>query len=328
MNKDIVLLMEKKLVAILDNTFDDYKIEAEVLAPAGIKIEALNIEDPGQHKKLEQEALGIIVNLVPLKADTINTLQECRVISRYGVGYDNVDINAATQKGIWVANVPDYCIHEIAEHTLALLMGARRQIHVADSGVRKGRWQLPTDFIQRLNGQTLGICGFGRAGQAFFKMVRTLGWSEILIYDPFKQHEITEQGGQYVSKEELLQRADVITLHIPLSENTFHYLDKAAIDNLKPHALVINTSRGKVIDQEALYQFLINNPNARAAVDVMETEPPEVSEKLFTLNNFLATPHMAYYSCESVIELKKKAALNVLDVLQNRPPKYPVNSLK
>lgn len=319
------MLMKKGLVAILDNTFDDYNIETEVLAPEGFDVQALNLDKPTHRRKLEQEALGIIVNLVPLKAETIKALQKCRVITRYGVGYDNVDINTATDKGIWVANVPDYCIHEIAEHSLALLMGARRQIHVADSNVRKGQWQLPSPFIQRLNGQTLGICGFGRSGQAFFKMVRTLGWSNILIHDPYKQQEINNQGGQYASKEELLQQADVITLHIPLSDKTFHYIDQKAINNLKPHALVINTSRGKVIDQEALYRFLTKNPNARAAVDVMETEPPEVSEKLFTLSNFLATPHMAYYSCESVVELKKKAAQNVLDVLQNRPPKYALN---
>ncbi|MDR1930576.1 MAG: C-terminal binding protein [Treponema sp.] len=279
------------------------------------------------------EADAVLLNQAPMTGRVISRLKKCRVISRYGTGYDNVDIGAAAKAGIWVTNVPGYCAGEAAEHALALLLSCARFIPEKDRAVRAGQWNLNRP-IRRISGRVLGIVGFGATGRALWEKVQGLGFSRILIADPHidaKLAALREKGGYPPMKAEgvsfaaLISQSDFISLHVPLNESTRCCINRKTIAGMKDGAVLVNTSRGAVLDERALAEALERGKLAGAGLDVFETEPLPPDHPLAALPNTALSDHSAYYSEEAVSELKTRTALNAREVLEGKIPKTPVN---
>jgi D-3-phosphoglycerate dehydrogenase len=280
---------------------------------------------------------GILLNQAPMTGRVIRSLDKCRVISRYGIGYDNVDLQAAEKAGIWVTNVPGYCTEEVAEHTLGLLLSCVRAIPEKDRGVRGGSWNINPPAmrpIRRMSGRVLGIVGFGATGKAFWEKVQGFAFSRILISDPRCSSKLealrakAEYAGlkaESVSFDELISQSDFISFHVPLNESTRHCINGESIAKMKDGVIIINTARGAVMDEDALAAALAGGKISAAALDVFEQEPLPKDHPFLSLPNVILTDHSAYYSAEAVSELKTRTALNALDVLEGRIPKTPLN---
>jgi len=274
---------------------------------------------------------GILLNQAPMSASVIGTLDKCKVISRYGTGYDNVDLEAASKAGIWVTNVPAYCKEEVAEHALGLLLSCVRAIPEKDRMVKSGGWNINRP-IKRMSGRVLGIAGFGASGRAFWEKVQGFAFSRILITDPRGNTKLAaaRRGaphftGEVVPFEKLITESDFISLHVPLNEGTRHFINRESIAKMKDGVILINTSRGAVIDEAALTDALKQEKIAWAGLDVFEKEPLPPCHPFLTLPNVILTDHSAYYSVESVSELKTRTALNAREVLEGRTPETVVN---
>ena len=316
-------------VVVTDDRFGSYREEQEVLAPLGAGLEVKNLGGPPDAIAALRHADAILVNLFPLTAQIISELEKCRVISRYGVGYDNVDVDAATRKGIWVARVPDYCHEEASDQSLALLLACVRKIAYKDRKIRQGAWNLHGDQpTGRIAGKTLGIVGYGRVGRAVHRKVGGFGLGRVLVCDPTEDPEIIRAAGaRKVGLRELIEQSDFISLHVPLKPDTLHLIGRSELAQMKPGVILINCSRGPVVDEQALAEALVSGHIGGAGLDVFETEPLPVHSALRSLDNVVLSDHAGWYSEESVVELKRKAARNVAAVLGGGTPLYPVNSV-
>jgi D-3-phosphoglycerate dehydrogenase len=271
---------------------------------------------------------AILLNQAPMTARVIASLDKCRVISRYGIGYDNVDIQAASGAGIWVTNVPGYCTEEVAEHALGLLLSCVRAIPARNNLVRQGRWNLNLP-VRRMSGRILGIVGFGATGRAFWEKVQGFAFSRILIADPRAQAKIAgycaSKKAEAASFDEVISRSDFISFHVPLNEATRRCVNEETLERMKDGVILVNTARGAVIDEQALAKALASGRVAAAGLDVFESEPLQADHPFFGLPNAILSDHSAYYSEESVSELKTRTALNAREVLEGRIPRTPVN---
>ncbi|MDC7126043.1 MAG: C-terminal binding protein [Spirochaetales bacterium] len=314
-------------VVILDNRYADYKQEQDVLSQIGVEPE---IHFPANNRDailLLKEADGVICNLFNLTSEIITEMDKCRVISRYGVGYDNVDVAAASLKGITVCNVPDYATEDASDHALALLLNCVRKISYRDRKVREGLWNLHSHHpCFRLSGKVMGIVGFGHIGKCLIRKLSGLGFSRIIVFDPMAdEKQISLYGSEKVSFDELLSESDCISIHCPLNSDTTKMFDSAAFSKMKKSSILINTARGAIIDEAALCQALANKQLSAAGLDVYEKEPVPMDSPLRCYENITLSDHAAWYSEESLVELKTKAALNVLKVLSGMKSEYSIN---
>ncbi len=273
------------------------------------------------------DADAVLLNQAPMTRRVIGALKHCRVISRYGIGYDNVDVQAAAERGIWVTNVPGYCTEEVAEHALGLLLSCVRRIPFKDRGVREGKWNL-NQPIRRMSGRTLGIIGFGATGRAFWEKIQGFGFSRILIADPHIRDKLLPgMFGEAADFDELIERSDFISLHVPLKPETRHLINAEVISRMKHGVVLVNVARGPVIDETALAAALQSGKVGAAGLDVFEREPLGTEHPLLLLDNVILTDHAAYYSQEAVSILKTRTAMNAREVLEGKTPRTPVNSL-
>jgi D-3-phosphoglycerate dehydrogenase len=255
----------------------------------------------------------------------IGQMTRCRIIARFGIGVDNVDIAAATNAGIVVTRVPDYCIDEVSDHTVALLLALVRKIPFANSLAHAGRWEMPAVVpIHRLRGSVLGLVGFGRIPQFVAPKAKAFGL-RVISYDPFVSEETMKRAGvERVDFSELVKASDHISIHTPLGPETKHLFNADVFSRMKPTAHLINTARGPIVDEEALARALDQGQLAGAALDVLSQEPPS-SSPLLGRDNVILTPHMSFYSEESLIDLQNIAAEEVVRVLSGEAPRNPVN---
>jgi D-3-phosphoglycerate dehydrogenase len=256
----------------------------------------------------------------------IAELTKCRVISRYGIGVDMIDLAAATERGILVCNAPDYCIEEVSTHTLGFIIMLNRRLLPQHLHVRDGNWGSPPGGTPaRLSTQTLGIVGLGNIGQAVLHKAQAFGL-QIIAFDPYLSAESAAAlGARLVSLETLLAQADYVTIHCPLTDETRHLISAAQFAQMKPSAFLINMARGPVVEQSALYQALATQQIAGAALDVLEKEPPDPNDKLLHLDNLIVTPHLSSWSSTSMVQLRRDVAQNVIDVLGGSVPRSALN---
>jgi D-3-phosphoglycerate dehydrogenase / 2-oxoglutarate reductase len=276
-----------------------------------------------------RDAAAILTLDEPLTSRVIASLRRCRVISRFGIGVDKVDLDAATSAGIVVTNVPDYCVDEASDHALALMLAVERRIPALDAAVRAGTWDTAAvaGRVRRLRGRRAGVIGFGRLGARFACKAAALGL-EICVHDPFVEHPAIESSGaRPLPLDELLATSDVVSLHIPLTPDTRHLLDRRRIFSMPEGAVLINTSRGGLVDEVALVDALRQGRLGGAGLDVFEQEPPGRGHPLLTLPNVVVTSHSSHYSLESGAEMRNRAFRNVAEVLAGRPPLSPVNAV-
>jgi D-3-phosphoglycerate dehydrogenase len=316
-------------VVIADDRYASYHEEEEVLREVDAEVRVFRAGSVEDARRAFASAHGILVNLFPITADLIESLEGCRVISRYGVGYDNVDVEAATRKRIWVTFVPDYCFEEVADHALALLLCCIRKVGYKDRMVRQGKWNTHRDQpCYRMEGRTLGIIGYGNAAHTLLRKVSGLGFGRVLMCDPYvRASTIKAAGAVPVDLPVLLAESDYISVHVPLTPETRHMIGRVELSLVKPGAILVNTARGPVLDEMALAEALASGRLGGAGLDVFETEPLPDSSPLRKLDTVVFTDHAGWYSEESVVELKTKAARNVAAVLAGGKPPYPVNRL-
>jgi D-3-phosphoglycerate dehydrogenase / 2-oxoglutarate reductase len=322
--------MSRFTVVIADNRYSSYDEERSVLSEVGAEIRLFPSQSAEEARGAFAQADAILVNLFPMTAQVIDALPKCRVISRYGVGYDNVAVDAATRRGIWVTFVPDYCFEEVADHALALLLSCIRKIAYRDRMIRQGKWNVHRNQpAHRVEGKTLGILGYGNAAHTLLRKVSGLGFGRILMCDPYvRTSTIKAAGAVPVDLATLLMESDYISVHVPLTAETRHMIGRAELALVKPGAILVNTARGPVLDEAALAEALRDGRLGGAGLDVFETEPLPAESPLRLLENVVLTDHGGWYSEESLVELKTKAAQNAAAVLAGKVPPYPVNHVE
>ena len=314
------------LVAVTDSVFPNLDPARKVLAEIGAELQLAKEPTEAAILDVAREADALLATFAPVTAAIIRQMNRCRIISRFGIGVDNVDVAAATTAGIVVTRVPDYCLDEVSDHTLALLLALVRKIPSSNAATRAGRWDAKAVVpIHRLRGTVLGLVAFGQIAQLVAPKAQAFG-IRVVTYDPYVSKEITARAGvQEVDFDELLKISDYISIHTPLVAATHHLFNAEAFRRMKPSAYLINTARGPIVDEAALAGALDQKHLAGAALDVTEHEPPPSSSPLFGRDNVIITPHTGYYSEESVVDVQTKAAEEVVRVLSGRPPRNPVN---
>jgi len=300
--------------------------EETILSKVGAKLFYGECKTEQDLIELAHDADAIISALAQITPKVIDSLEKCKVIVRRGVGFDNVDIKAAAAKGIPVANVTEHCIDEVADHAMALLLSMARRVVVGNSQVKSGGWNFREFLpIPALKDCTLGLVGFGKIPRAVAERAKCFGM-KIQATDPFIPPEIAaERGAQLVSFEELLRTSDIVSVHAPLTDETRGMFSKQQFDMMKPGVLFINTSRGPLVDEEALSEALKSGKVAFAALDVMIDEPPKPDNPLLGLNNIIIIPHIAWYSERSARVVGEKTAEEILRVFDGYFPKSLVN---
>jgi D-3-phosphoglycerate dehydrogenase len=277
--------------------------------------------------KYGRDADALLVLEEPVPAAAIAELTRCRVISRFGIGVDTIDVEAATAAGIYVTNVPDAATEDVSDHALGLLLSLARDLSTYDQGARQGNWSMAASprEIRRVHGRTLGLVGFGRIGRTLCEKARPLGL-EVLAHDPnVPAHAVAEAGARSVGLAELLERSDFVSLHAPLTPQTRHLLGAAELALMRPSAFLINVSRGGLVDQAALVGALERGELAGAGLDVLETEPPPPDDPILAAPGVLLTPHVAHYSTESFDAVRDRAIENIVRVLSGQEPLHAVN---
>ena len=317
--------MAQLQVGVSDSVFPNLDPARAVLSKIGAQLHLAEEPKPEAIMRVAKDADALFATYAKITADMIRQMTRCRIISRFGIGVDNVDIPAATERGIVVTKVPDYCIDEVSDHAMALLLAAVRKIPLANSLVHQGRWEMPAVVpIHRLRGATLGLVGFGRIPQLVAPKAQSFGM-QVVSYDPYVPKSVFENAKvRGVEFRELLKLSDYISIHSPLLPETQGLFNAEAFLQMKPHAYLINTARGPIVDEAALAQALDAGQLAGAALDVMTKEPPTGSP-LLGRPNVIITPHTSFYSEESLVDLQTKAAEEVVRVLQGQAPKNPVN---
>ena len=316
-------------VVVTDDRHHDYSIERTLLEREGLALEVHDFRTLEEAAPHLGRADALLLNLFALDATAVPHLKRCRVVSRYGTGYDNVDVAAMTRAGIWVARVPDYATEDASDHALALLLAAVRQLGSRDRAIRAGRWNVdPVAPVRRLAGATLGIAGLGRVGRAMIRKVQGFGLERILVYDPHKSDATVQAaGGKPVDLLTFLRECDLVSWHVPLTDETRRLIGRREFGLVRPGAVWVNTARGSIMNEEALADALAAGRIAYAGLDVFSQEPLDAASPLRLLDNVILTDHFGYYSRQSIVDLKTRAAENVIEVLAGRPPIHPVNRI-
>ena len=303
-------------IYVTDYEYDSLAPEEHELARAGLTLIPQQCHTEDDVIRACADASGLLNQYAPITRRVIEALPHLKVIARYGVGVNTVDLEAATEHGVCVLNVPDYCADEVSNHAFALLMACHRKLAPLHTQVNGGGWDYNIcKPIHRLAGQTLGLLGFGRIPRLLAEKARAFGL-KFAVYDPFVTPAIVASyGGKLLTLGEVLQASDMISVHVPLTKETEHLLSHREFDMMKPSTILINTSRGPLIDEEALYAALTQGKIAAAGLDVTEQEPLAQDSPLRSLPNIIITPHAAWYSEEAECELKTKAARGIADIL-------------
>lgn len=316
--------MEAKFqVLITDRAWPDADVERRILGEIGAEV----IEPPATDEVTLAECAknvdAIATCWAAVTSQVIRAAPRCRVVSRLGIGLDNIAVDTATELGIPVTNVPDYCLHEVAEHTLALLLACARNIAFFRGRTLTGEYSLQAaPLMHRVDGKVLGLFGLGRIGRLVAMKARSLGL-ETIGYSRTGNAGCT--GCRMVSFDQLLAESDFLSLHAPLNPETHHRFRLQQFERMKRSCFLINTSRGGLIDHNDLWSALRQNRIAGAALDVFEPEPPDLSLPLFRDERVLVTPHAAFYSAESVEELRTRAAHQIASILTGARPENVVN---
>jgi D-3-phosphoglycerate dehydrogenase len=270
-----------------------------------------------------KDADGLLNQYALLTRKVLESLPKCKVISRYGVGVDSVDLKAATDLGIIVANVPNYCIDEVASHTVAMILTLARKTAFFDRKVKSNQWDFRQGApIYRIQGKTLGLIGCGKIGLEVARRTSAFG-VKVMTFDPYLER--APEGIELKDFDTVLKESDFISIHCPLNDSTRHLIGEKEFKKMEKEPLLINTSRGPIVDEKALIQALEEGLLSGAGLDVLEKEPPDSQSPLLTMGNVVLSPHVGFYSLESISELKRRTAKNVADVLSGKWPGSVVN---
>jgi D-3-phosphoglycerate dehydrogenase len=312
----------------MPSTVRNIDVETEILAKVNAELVDADCSTEEEIIKTAQEADALLVVFAPITRRVLSSLPRLKVVVRYGVGYDTVDADAATDNNVIVVNIPDFCLEEVSDHALALLLACARGLVWSTEGLKQGRWgevQLSTVEAPSLFEQTLGMVGCGNIGRLIVKKAKCFGLKTI-GYDPYLDKSTAEKHGiTLVSLPELLKQSDYVCLQMPLSQETHHMIGGNELKQMKPSAYLINTARGAVVDEMALAQALQEGQIAGAGLDVFEKEPIEKDNPLLKLDNVVLTPHYAVHTSTAMMRLRKSVAQEAARVLTGKWPRHWVN---
>jgi D-3-phosphoglycerate dehydrogenase len=317
--------MTRPIIAVTDSVFPSLDPARAALARVDPELRMAKSGSAEDILAVARDADGILVTYAKLPGELLRQLTRCKVIGRFGLGVDNIDVPAANKLGITVTYVPDYCMQEVSDHAMALLLALARKVALSNKLVQAGRWEMPAVVpLRRLEGQVLGLIGFGNIPRALVPKAKVFGL-KVITYDPFVSDDaLARLDVEGVSLDNLLARSDFISVHAPLVDSTRGLLNAAAFAKMKKGALIVNTARGPLIDEPALIAALDGGHVGGAALDVVATEPLPKDSPLLGRDNVILTPHTAFYSVEALNELQTKCASDVARVLSGEPPVYPV----
>ena len=321
--------MRPRIVIAYMDFGDDFAVERKVLATLDPEIICTNgeVASPAALEALK-DADAVMVTLQKVTSATIAAMPRCKAIGRAGTGLDTIDLDAASAQGIQVVYVPDYGIDEVSTHAISLLLAQVRNVVGLVNATRAGTWPAGGGrTIYRLKGKTLGVIGFGRIGQAAAEKGKGLGLN-VLVYDPMLDSSAVDRlGVQAVDLDTLARQSDLITLHTPLLDSTYHIINAEFLAKMKPTAYLVNTARGPLVDEAALLAAVQAGTIAGAALDVFEVEPIAADNPLLQEDRILVTAHNAWYSEEAKIDMRLRAVEDVVRVLKGEKPHRPANKL-
>jgi D-3-phosphoglycerate dehydrogenase len=320
---EVVAAAATRRVVALDDGYASYDQEHALLAEVGARFELHPCRgDPALAVDAVRDADVVLVRETPVPATLIDIMRRCKAVIRYGIGVDNIDQAAARQRGIMVANVPDYGTDEVSSQAVALALALARGILPHDRAVRQGRWPGVIDRMYRFRGRTLGFIGYGRIARMTHDKLAGFGFTRVLVHDPVAE---LPQGVVRADVDEICREADLISLHAPLTPQTHHLINAERLALMRPTAILVNTARGGLVDLDALHAALANGGILGAGLDVFETEPPDAAHPVFELDNVVVSNHIGWYSEESMRELQRKAAEEVQRVLRGEPIRHWLN---
>ena len=313
-------------VVMTDNEFSTSSPVEEVLATVGAKLIRAQCRTEEEVIDAAEEADGILNQYAPISKKVLESLPKLKVVSRFGVGVDTIDVQVATERGVIVSNVTDYCMDEVSDHAFSLILACARKVVRLNNEVKTGNWDYKVSMpVYRLRGCVLGLVGFGRIPQTLAKKAQAFG-IKVVAYDPHVSLKVAKGlDVELLELNELCKRSDFISIHTPLIEATRGMISDEQFGIMKNEAFIINTARGPVIDEKALIRALEAGEIAGAGIDVTEVEPIQKDNRLLTMDNVIISPHVSWYSEESQLELNRKAAQNVADVLAGYYPTYLFN---
>src|SRR5579859_7791323 len=319
--------MPRIVIAITDSPFPSLEPAKQKLARLDPEYRMAKSASADDILAVARDADAVLVTYAKLPGELLRQLTRCRAIGRFGLGVDNIDLPAAKELGIAVNYVPDYCLREVSDHAMALLLALARKVTFANKLVQSGRWEVPPIVpLRRLEGQVLGLVGFGNIPHTLAPKAKAFGL-KVLTHDPYVKPDVLAAAGvEGVSFDDLLARSDFISVHAPLLPATRGLMNAAAFAKMKKGAYLINTARGPLLDEAALVAALDSGKLGGAALDVVTTEPLPEDSPLLGRDNVILTPHTAFYSVEALDELQSKCANDVASVLSGQPPVYPVKA--
>ncbi len=321
--------LKGRRVAITDSTFGTFEVEARILEPLGCSIYFRQCKSAKELVDLTADADFVLTQFAPVTAEVIDAMRRARLIVRYGIGVDNVDLDAARRRGIPVCNVPDYCIAEVADHTLALMLAATRRVTTHWDRVRAGRWGMtvPVEEMKTLTEMTVGVIGFGRIGRKVVDRLRGFG-CRICVSDPaVGPEQIRAAGAEPASLDDLWSESDLITLHCPSGPQTRRIVNANTLAKMKPGIVLVNVGRGDLVDSGDLLAALDAGRVSVAALDVWNPEPPGADSPLLKMDNVILTPHVASVSVKAVRTLRESVANAVARVVRGEPLVNVVNGV-
>jgi D-3-phosphoglycerate dehydrogenase len=318
--------MPRAIIAITDSPFPSLDPAKKVLARLDPEYRMAKSPAAEEILAVARDADAILVTYAKLPGELLRQLTRCKAIGRFGLGVDNIDLLAAKALGIAVNYVPDYCLREVSDHAMALLLALARKVTLANTLVQSGRWEVPPLVpLRRLEGQMFGLIGFGNIPRTLAPKARAFGL-KVLAHDPYVADEALRAAGvEGVSFDDLLARSDFISVHAPLLPTTRGLMNAAAFAKMKKGACLINTARGPLVDEAALAAALDSGHLGGAALDVVTTEPLSKESPLLGRDNVILTPHTAFYSVEALEELQSKCASDVARVLSGEKAVYPIS---
>ena len=319
--------MAQFLIAVTDSPFPSLDPAKKALARLAPEFRMAKSASADDILAVARDADAILVTYAKLPGELLRQLRRCKAIGRFGLGVDNIDLPAAKELGIAVNYVPDYCLREVSDHAMALLLALARKVPLSNKLVQSGRWEVPPIVpLRRLEGQVLGLVGFGNIPRALAPKAKAFGF-EVITHDPYVKPEVLAAAGvEGVSFDDLLAHADFISVHAPLMPATRGLMNAAAFAKMKKGACLINTARGPLIDEAALVAALDSGHLGVAGLDVVTTEPLAKDSPLLGRDNVILTPHTAFYSVEALEELQTKCASDVARVLSGEKAIYPISA--
>lgn len=317
--------MAKKVV-ITDYQYDDIHAEREIITGAGYELCDYQIKNHKELIHFVKDADAIITQYSDISAELIEELDHCEMIIKYGIGVNNIDCEAASKKGIYVCNVPDYGVEEVSDHAVTMILSLAKKLPVLMNSFRNDEWGYSSTVpLKRIQGSILGLIGFGRIPQLVAQKMKGFEVT-VNVYDPYISGDTTQQAGVHlVDLETIFRESDFISVHVPLNNETKGLVNKHSFSMMKPEALIINTARGGVVDENDLIEALRSHVIAGAGVDVYETEPVKAGHPLLHMDQVIATPHCAWYSETAITTLQRKVAEEVVNVLGGNQPFHCVN---